>query len=158
MVESNAVRRHPFAPVHAATEALRQLSDLTRSFERRLQHELSVNPTDLLAMQHLISRGPMRASELAHAIDHSPAATTTVIDRLETLGHAQRERDPKDRRVTRVVPTPESREKAERILWEMIQAVDDVVTSRSVADQEVITQYLSDVVERYEEASRPSGP
>lgn len=112
-----------------------------------------MNPTDLLAMQHLISRGPMTASALAHAINHSPGATTTVIDRLEALGHIRRESEPGDRRVTRVVPTSESREKAEKILWEMIHAIDDAVTSRHPSEQKVITEYLLDVVERYKEVS-----
>jgi DNA-binding MarR family transcriptional regulator len=156
MVEANSSGgRHP-TPVHTATVALRRLTEVTRLFEHRLQQELTVNPTDLLAMQHLIAQGPMTASELAQAIDHSPAATTTVIDRLEALGHVRRESQTNDRRVTRVVPTPESREKAERILWTMIHAIDDVVTSRSAAEQRVITGYLLEVVERYEAASLPS--
>jgi DNA-binding MarR family transcriptional regulator len=154
MVEANGVSGLATGPVHPATVALRRLTEVTRAFENRLQHELTVNPTDLLAMQHLISRGPMTASALAKAIDHSPAATTTVIDRLEALGHIRREKEPDDRRVTRVVPTSESRARAEKILWEMIRAIDQAATSRSPADQEVITDYLADVVERYEQASR----
>jgi DNA-binding MarR family transcriptional regulator len=157
MVEANSVSGLVSGPVHPATVALRRLTEVTRAFENRLQHELTVNSTDLLAMQHLISRGPMTASALAEAIDHSPAATTTVIDRLEALGHVRREKEPDDRRVTRVVPTSESRAKAEKILWEMIQAIDEAATSRSSADQEVITEYLLDVVERYERASRSTG-
>jgi DNA-binding MarR family transcriptional regulator len=156
MVEANAGNEAPRVPVHPATIALRQLTELTRGFEQRLQRELTVNPTDLLAMQHLIAQGPLTASELATAIEHSPAATTTVIDRLEALGHVRRERHLGDRRVTRVVPTDESRDKAEKILWTMIRAIDGVVTARSSADQEVITTYLSEVAERYEEASRVS--
>ena len=130
---------------------------MTRAFENRLKQELTVNPTDLLAMQHLIAQGPMAASALANAIHHSPAATTTVIDRLEALGHVRRERDRDDRRVTRVVPTVESKNKAEKILWEMIHSIDNVVLSRDAAEQEVITRYLLEVVDRYETASRPSG-
>lgn len=156
MVEANEVRRPAMPQVHPATAALRQLTEVTRAFENRLQHELAVNPTDLLAMQHLISRGPMTASALANAIRHSPGATTTVIDRLEALGHVRRESAPHDRRVTRVVPTSESREKAEEILWEMIRSVDEVVTSRSPANQKIITEYLLEVVARYTEASRPN--
>jgi DNA-binding MarR family transcriptional regulator len=157
MVEANNPGPLAGIAVHPATVALRRLTEVTRAFESRLQRELTVNPTDLLAMQHLISRGPMTASQLAKAIDHSPAATTTVIDRLEALGHARRESEPSDRRMTRVVPTTESRDKAERILWEMIRAVDEAVTSRTPPDQQVITEYLLDVVDRYEESSQVSG-
>lgn len=156
MVEANGVSNVPGPPVHPATVALRRISELSRLFEQRLQHELTVNPTDLLAMQHLISRGPMTAGDLAQAIDHSPAATTTVIDRLEGLGHVRRESHPTDRRVTQVVPTRESRDKAENIIWEMIRAIDEVAASRSSHDQAVITDYLSDVLERYAKMARPS--
>jgi DNA-binding MarR family transcriptional regulator len=156
MVEANDFSDSSAPPVHPATVALRRLTEVTRAFENRLQRELTVNSTDLLAMQHLISRGPMAASALADAIHHSPAATTTVIDRLEALGHVRRERDLEDRRVTRVVPTAESKDKAEKILWEMIHSVDNVVVSRDVAEQDVITRYLLEVVDRYEAASRLS--
>lgn len=153
MVEANNPSESVRPPVHTATMALRQLTEVTRAFENRLQQELTVNPTDLLAMQHLISRGPMTASALAHAINLSPGATTTVIDRLEVLGHVRRESEPHDRRVTRVVPTPESQVKAEGILWEMIHAIDDAVTSRHPSEQQAITEYLLDVLERYKAVS-----
>ena len=79
-----------FGESHAATLLLRELLDVTEDFERTLGDELSVNPTDLTAMQHLIVAGALSPTALAERLELSSAAVTTVIDRLEALGHARR--------------------------------------------------------------------
>lgn len=132
---------------------VRELADITRQFEKRLQEHLTVNPTDLDAMQHLIQRGPLTAGQLAEAIELSPGATTTVIDRLEALGHVQRVTDASDRRIVSIVATESSRQKAESMLWAMIRAIDQVVTDLPPDHQGIVLDYLDKVIARYRESS-----
>jgi DNA-binding MarR family transcriptional regulator len=139
--------------VHPATMRVRELADITRRFEKRLQDHLTVNPTDLMAMQHLIQRGPLTAGQLAEAIELSPGATTTVIDRLEVLGHVQRVADASDRRVVTIVATEDSRHKAEAMLWAMIGGIDQVVTNLPPDHQQIVLDYLDKVIARYRESS-----
>jgi len=57
----------------------------------------------------LASSGPLSAGELTNALRLSPAATTTVIDRLERAGLVSRIRDSHNRRRVLVTPTDAAR-------------------------------------------------
>lgn len=158
MIEANSATGGAGFGTREATRHLRELTELSRAFERRLERELGVNSTDREAMEHLISRGPLSAKDLAAAISHSPAGTTTVIDRLEKLGHASRVADPSDRRVTLVQATPASKRKAETIVWGMVAAVDSVAASLSEDEAEVVSRYLAGVTRAYRTFSGVSDP
>lgn len=138
--------------------SLRRLTELGRAFEKHLEAHLDVNPTDREAMEHLLTRGPLTAAQLAKAINHSPAGTTTVIDRLEHLGHITRESDPDDRRKTVVRATLSSRQKAETLLRTLARTIDEVATNLSPTEQDVVTAYLEAVTSRYEELLASSDP
>ena len=147
--------------MHTATLLLRELIDVTDDFERSLGDELSVNPTDLTAMQHLISAGPLSASDLADRLALSSAAVTTVIDRLEGVGHASRMANPSDRRGVLVVANPASVGRALGRILPMVAQIDETIRSFSADEQQVITAYLSRVVETYRahvETTQPERP
>jgi DNA-binding MarR family transcriptional regulator len=136
-------------PVRPATMLLRELLDVSDLFEARLRGHLSVNPTDLEAMEHLLSSGPLGPSELSRRLGISTAATTTAIDRLVGLGHVTRAAHPSDRRGVLVVPTDTSRDSAMALLLPMIMGVDAVLDRFTADEQRIITDYLSAVVEVY---------
>lgn len=138
-----------------ATRLLRDLLDVTDDFERSLGAQLTVNPTDLDAMQHLIMSGPLSPTDLAKRIGLSPAATTTVIDRLEALHHVRREPNPADRRGIRVVPSEASRARAMATIMPMIMGVDSVLDDFSPDEQHVVTRYLERVVDVYRAHAQP---
>src|SRR5687768_972666 len=91
-------------PVHSATSLLREIREVTGEFEARLGAALTVNPTDLAAMEHLIQDGPLSPTDLAKRIGVSTAAVTTIVDRLTAVGHVTRMPHPTDRRGVLVVP------------------------------------------------------
>jgi DNA-binding MarR family transcriptional regulator len=68
---------------------------------------LGINGTDGRCLDIIDLSGGISAGELARAVDLSPAAVTTVIDRLERMGLVRRARDPEDRRRVMVRPTEE---------------------------------------------------
>lgn len=136
-------------PARPATRSLRDVLDVTDEFSRAMAGSLSVNATDLDAMQHLIMAGPLSPSALAKRLGLSTAATTTSIDRLEALGHAHRSANPTDRRGVIVAATDESRARAMSMLMPMIGAVDRVLDEFSADEQEAISAYLRRVVEVY---------
>jgi len=135
---------------------LRALLDVTDDFERTLGAELTVNPTDLHAMEHLIMSGPLSPSELSRRLGVTSAATTTVIDRLTALGHVRREPHPSDRRGVRVVVTEESRARAMGRIMPMIWGVDSVLDDFDDHEREAIARYLERVVELYRTHAQPS--
>jgi DNA-binding MarR family transcriptional regulator len=145
-------------PVRPATGLLRDLITVSDLFERRLRTHLTVNPTDLEAMEHLLASGPLGPSELARRLGITTASTTTLVDRLVELGHVTRQPHPTDRRGVLVVPTDTSRESAMSVLMPMILDVDAVLDGFSPQEQAVITAYLSRVVEVYRSHVEPTHP
>jgi len=141
----------PQEQARAATRALREILDVSREFEGRLGRELTVNPTDLSAMEHLILAGPTGPSELARRLRITPPAATAVVDRLEALGHVTRTTNPADRRGVVVTPAPASVGHAMSILMPMIMGIDAVLDEFDPEEQAVITAYLDRVVEIYRE-------
>lgn len=144
-----------FGTSHAATLLLRELLDVTEDFERALGSELSVNPTDLSAMQHLIVAGALSPTALAERLELSSAAVTTVIDRLVGLGHVRRTPNPDDRRGTLVVPEPASVGRAMGRIIPMVTEVDRAIHEFDDDEQAIITRYLERVVETYREHAGP---
>jgi len=135
--------------VHDATILLREIRELSAAFESHLGSKLTVNPTDLTAMEHLIQDGPLTPTDLAHRLGVSTAAVTTVIDRLTAVGHVSRVPNPDDRRGVLVVPAPASVAKAMGTLMPMVMGIDGVIGSFTEEEQAVITRYLEQVVETY---------
>ena len=85
--------------VQAVAEASHGLSE---RFSRA--HDLAmadVRGLTVLAM----ADGPLRAGELARRVSLSSGATTRMVDRLVASGHAERVRDPADRRRVLVTHT-----------------------------------------------------
>jgi len=135
--------------VHDATVLLRDIRELSAAFETHLGTQLTVNPTDLTAMEHLIQDGPLTPTDLAHRLGVSTAAVTTVIDRLTAVGHVSRVPNPADRRGILVVPAPASVARAMGSLMPMVMGIDRVIGEFSVEEQVVVTRYLERVVAEY---------
>ena len=133
---------HPGPPVHRATQLLRDLVDATDLFRESLQDDLSVNATDLAAMQHLLTTGPTAPTGLARRLGISTTATTTAIDRLVDLGHVTREPHPSDRRSILVVPSDTSRARAFDLLVPLLADLETVLAGFSDEEQAAITAYL----------------
>ena len=133
----------------APTALLRDILDVTGEFEAHVGRELDVNPTDLQAMEHLISSGPLSPTELARRLGISTAAVTAVVDRLVAVDHVSRAKHPTDRRGVLVVPAPNSVAKAMSTLMPMIMGIDQVLDDFSAAEQATIAAYLERVLEVY---------
>ena len=133
----------------APTALLRDILDVTGEFEAHVGRELDVNPTDLQAMEHLISSGPPAPTELARRLGISTAAVTAVVDRLVAVDHVSRAKHPTDRRGVLVVPAPNSVAKAMSTLMPMIMGIDQVLDDFSAAEQATIAAYLERVLEVY---------
>jgi DNA-binding MarR family transcriptional regulator len=144
--------------MHEATRLLREFLDVSDEFERTLGIELSVNPTDLEAMEHLLMSGPLSPGELARRLRISTASTTTAIDRLVAVGHVSREPDPEDRRRLLVVPKPASRDRAMARIIPMIMGVNAELDDFDDGERDAITRYLRRVVALYREHAAERGP
>ena len=139
----------PRPSVRRATELIREVREVSQEFELHVGRELTVNPTDLLAMEHLIQSGPLAPTELARRLEISTAATTAVVDRLAALGHVTRMQNPTDRRGIVVVPSATSVARAMATLMPMIMGIDGVLDEFEPDEQAIITEYLERVIATY---------
>ena len=139
----------PQPRVKPATTLLREVMDLTDEFEKHVGSELTVNPTDLEAMEHLIQDGALTPTELSRRLGISTAAVTSVIDRLVAVGHVTRSPHPTDRRGLLIEPSASSVAKAMSTLMPMIMGIDRALDGFSEAEQAAITTYLERVIAVY---------
>ena len=130
-------------------QRLKTISMLTRQIGRKIGESLGVNVTDMAALEHLLSNGPMTPGELAEHLKVSTAAATQIVDRLERAGHVARERRTQDRRKICVVPMEASVERAFQRLAPMIDGLDGVIAGLDPAERQVIERFLDQVVDVY---------
>ena len=71
-----------------------------------------INLTDLQCINILTSTGPIDAGRLAEMMGLTTGAVTGVINRMERMGYARREKDPDDGRRVVIQPVPEELERA----------------------------------------------
>jgi len=149
MQHTEPARERPQA--RRPTQLLRDILDISEEFEEHVGRTLSVNATDLEAMEHLIMSGPLPPTELSRRLNISTQAVTASIDRLIGVGHVTREQHPTDRRSVVVVPNPRSVETAMATLMPMIMGIDRVLDNFDDTEKEVIERYLNQVVTIYRE-------
>jgi len=103
---------------------------------------IGVNPTDGRCLDIIDLTGGISAGELARAVDLSPAAVTSVIDRLEEMGFVKRARDPEDRRRVIVQPTDEVARYAEQAYMPMAADGAKLVGELSDKELEAVVRFL----------------
>lgn len=151
----------PSVGARAPTRMLRELLEVSHDFELHLGQMLSVNPTDLAAMEQLIEDGPLSPGELARRLGISRPAVTAVVDRLAAVGHATRSSNDADRRGVVVTASTDSTVQAMAILLPMIREVDATLDGFTPAEQSVISVYLDRVLAAYRNhipGSQPRDP
>ncbi len=134
---------------------LHEISTLSTAFQKHVGRSLAVNDTDLSAMEHLMTDGPLTPSELARRLGISTAASTVVVDRLVGLGHAHREAHARDRRKVVVVPTPASVRAAFETLMPVFTGVAAVAGRMPESEVRVVSRFLDEVIAVYRTALPP---
>lgn len=79
-----------------------------QALEKRLQGT-GISPVHVLALAHLMALGPLSQSELGDKLFITAASTARLVDRMERDGWVERQADPEDRRVNRLVITEKAR-------------------------------------------------
>ena len=99
-----------------------ELGELRRTADRldeAVAAQYGLNRTDLRCIGILYRRGRVTAGELAEESGLTPGAITTVLDRMERNGYANRVADPSDRRRVMVTSTAATRELGARVYGEV---------------------------------------
>ena len=138
-------------------QQLQQIAILTRKSASHLGAALGINQTDMAALEHLITDGPLPPTELAVRLSVTTAGITQVIDRLERAGHVVRERQLEDKRRVLVRPLPESVAQAYRHIAPMLKGLSGVLGALEGQDRAVVEGFLGQVIEVYRNTLPGSG-
>jgi DNA-binding MarR family transcriptional regulator len=114
-------------------------------FRNAMNESLGFNATDMECLRLLFQKGIATPSELSRHTGLTSGATTAMLDRLEKAGLIERRPNPDDRRGTLVAPTKSSTEKAASWFEAARKAQDELISSYSEQELEII----SDVFERF---------
>ncbi len=142
----------------AVMERLQQVGVLTRVVEQRLARALGINPTDLSAMEHLMTDGPLTATDLADRLRVSTAASTHVVDRLERAGHITRRPHASDRRKVLVVAEQASVARAFAHLTPLLRGVQALVSALGDDERATVERFLGEVVDLYTATADATAP
>jgi DNA-binding MarR family transcriptional regulator len=99
-----------------AAEFVKSWIKLTKDWNTQLEAELAPQLTagQLEVLELMLAHEPMKPSELLPYLATTPAAVTTLLDRMERGGLVERNRDEGDRRIVWVTMTELGRTEVER--------------------------------------------
>ncbi|HJS19682.1 MAG TPA: MarR family transcriptional regulator [Anaerolineales bacterium] len=128
-----------------ALAAVREYGVHLTLFRNAVSEWAGVNVTDMECLRLLFIKGVATPSELARHTGLTSGATTAMLDRLEKVGLIERQPNPNDRRGTLIAPVKSSEEKAASWFESARRAQDELISSYSESELEII----SDVFERF---------
>jgi DNA-binding MarR family transcriptional regulator len=128
-----------------ALSAVRDYGVHLTLFRTAMNEWAGLNATDMECLRLLFLKGVSTPSELARHTGLTSGATTAMLDRLEKAGLIERQPNPDDRRGTLIVPAKSSAEKASAWFESARKAQDELISSYSESELEII----SDVFERF---------
>jgi DNA-binding MarR family transcriptional regulator len=108
-----------------------------------------MHTTDAAAIVEILTaerRGaPLTPARLAELITLSPAATSTLLNRLEAAGDVVRRRGHKDRRVVTLHGTVSVQEKADSFYAPLNAGLDDVMGHYSAAELDLVEKIVEEL-------------
>ena len=140
----------------STTDALQDLVNGALGVRRAVMRRTGLNETELGALERVVT-APSSPSELARHLDVSTAASTGVVDRLESRGHVQRRPHPTDRRRTEVHVTSNGRAEMERQLQPMLISLNELEHQLSAAEKQTVVNFLRGAIAAFATVSDADG-
>ncbi|WP_039794418.1 MarR family winged helix-turn-helix transcriptional regulator [Nocardia araoensis] len=137
--------------IDAIAQELRLLQQSFDAFDEAAAVRLGLNRTDLRCLDIVLGRGPLAAGELSAALRLSPAATTTVVDRLVRAGFVSRAPDPGNRRRILVEGTTRAVEVAREIFEPVGAAGAEALTRFDTDELRVALDFLRTALRVHQE-------
>ncbi|MFI6365552.1 MarR family winged helix-turn-helix transcriptional regulator [Nocardia sp. NPDC050630] len=125
-------------------EALRDLNIQLSLLNRRFGGRVELKDVDWTCLDLINRDGPLSPTTLARRAGLHPATMTGILDRLEKGGWIVRERDPEssDRRAVTLRSVRERNSELFELFAGMNNRMDSLCTRYSVAELEVIADFL----------------
>src|SRR6266540_4664563 len=122
-----------------ALMAVRDYGVNLTQFRNAMSEWAGLNVTDMECLRLLFQKGIATPSELARHTGLTSGATTAMLDRLEKADLITRRPNPNDRRGTLIAPAQASAKKAASWFESARKAQDELISSYSESELEIIT-------------------
>lgn len=125
----------------ATMQLLRELLDVATLVGPAVARRAEMSHSELAALELLMDRqvGP---ADLARHLQVTSAASSGIVDRLETRGHVRREPDVHDRRRTRLVVTDSARAEVIGHLMPMFASLAELDDTLDDDERRVVERFL----------------
>jgi len=120
-------------------------------FRHVIGERLGVNATDMECLGVILFKGLTTPKELAQYTGLSSGATTAMLDRLEKSELIARRPNPQDRRSIHIVLVKETAEKLAPFFASLREAQDQIVSSYSEPELELLADFFSRSVTMWEQ-------
>jgi len=120
---------------------------LSKELKSNMEDQLAPTITEgqLHVLELLAANGTMKPSDFIEYLATTPAAVTTLLDRMERAGLITRSRDEKDRRVVWVDATDKGKSERERGLQIREEVLDAYLSRISSHNQQLLVYLLGKV-------------
>jgi len=120
---------------------------LSKDLRNHMETELSPTLTEgqLTVLELLSGHERMKPSDFIEYLDTTPAAITTLLDRMEKAGLISRERDGKDRRIVWVQVTDKGKQECERGVIIRERFLQSYLSRISAHNQQLLVYLLGKV-------------
>lgn len=137
-----------------ALNAVRDYGVHLTLFRNAMSEWAGLNATDMECLRLLFLKGVSTPSELARHVGLTSGATTAMLDRLEKAGLIERQPNPDDRRGTLIVPAKSSGEKAASWFESARKAQDELISSYSEKELEIIANVFERFTKLWEQEQK----
>ncbi len=142
--------KHPETPL--PLEGVEQLADIIMSLQRcfviRLTAELShgeVSFAQFFLLSHISTHDALSMTEIAEKMNHTTAAATGLVDRLEKLGYILRMNAATDRRKVLVRITPKGDKLVGMIRQDMVENLTTMMDVLTPEEQHMWLQIYNKI-------------
>ncbi|HZG30805.1 MAG TPA: MarR family transcriptional regulator [Ensifer sp.] len=135
----------PTGPQGSILHLIAQWQDATQAFDEAISNKLGLINAEYRCLRALMD-GPKTAGVLAQASGLTPAAATSMIDRLEKRGFVERQRDGADRRKVVVGMTKPASETLSKFYRPVADDVAAMLANFAKADLTVIEAFMKGVL------------
>ncbi|MBD3257846.1 MarR family transcriptional regulator [candidate division GN15 bacterium] len=139
-------------------QSIRRIMRAVDIYSRKLRSQYELTAPQLICLGTVVERGPLTVSEIAEMVFLSPSTVVGILDRLETRGLVQRERDTVDRRVVNILATAAGKKVVNKAPSALQDGLHEGLQKLPQLEQATIALSLKRVVELMEAGRIDASP
>jgi DNA-binding MarR family transcriptional regulator len=126
-------------------QLIMDLTDVSGLLPHAIARRTGLSESELHSLRHLLA-GPLGPNDLARTLGVTSAASSGIVDRLESRGHVSRQAHPTDKRRTVVVISDAGRTEILAELRPMFEGLVAADARLNDDDRQVVDAYLRDII------------